>query len=218
MAIYAHIWLYMDVYIYIYGYIWLYMLIYCILGVWICIFDVWTCIWVSALDFWVFGLVLGCLHLYFGRLDLYSGYCIPVGCLYTCRMWLWRARSHPPWSMILPQALFFFWKMTPLFCLSTYFVDFVDFHWFEALLVFLSKSGQSDQMTMPARRASKFSAKRRAVLLLIIFQSLISHSIPWIIEHWPECQPELCYIWRWWSLEITRPCRTILFRHRFVFT
>ena len=86
-----------------------------------------------------------------------------------------------------------------------------------ATLNFCSKSGQSGQMTMPARRASKFSAKRRAVLLLIIFQSLISDEIPWIIEPWPECQPELCYIWRWWSLEITRPCRTVLFWHRFVF-
>ena len=41
-------------------------------GVWICILGVWTCIWVSEL-------VFGCL-------DLYSGYCIPVGCLYTCRI------------------------------------------------------------------------------------------------------------------------------------
>ena len=42
-------------------------------------------------------------------------------------------------------------------------MNLVDFDGFEALLVFFSKSGQSVQMTMPARRASKFSAKRRAV-------------------------------------------------------
>ena len=45
-------------------------------------------------------------------------------------------------------------------------------------------------MTMPARRASKFSAKRRAVLLLNIFQSQISLVIPGNMEPWPECQPE----------------------------
>ena len=57
-------------------------------------------------------------------------------------------------------------------------------HW-----TFFSKSGQSDQMTMPARRASKFSAKRRAVLLLMIFQSLISQAVPGFCEPWSECQP-----------------------------
>ena len=31
-----------------------------------------------------------------------------------------------------------------------------------------------------------------------------------VVEPWPECQPELCYIWRWWSLEISWPCRTAL--------
>ena len=75
--------------------------------------------------------------------------------------------------------------------LSTYIVNFVDFHGFEPPLDFFSKSGQSGQMTMPARRASKFSAKRRAVLLHIIFQSLIYSVIPGIIEPWPECQPWL---------------------------
>ena len=70
-----------------------------------------------------------------------------------------------------------------------YFVDLVDFRGFEALLVFLSKSGQSDQMTMPARRASKSSAKGRAVLLLMIFQSLISQAVPGFCEPWSECQP-----------------------------
>ena len=42
---------------------------------------------------------------------------------------------------------------------------------------------------MPARRASKFSAKRRAVLLLMIFQSLISQAVPGFCEPWSECQP-----------------------------
>jgi len=59
----------------------LYMIMYCIL-------DVWTCIWVSELElvFWVSDLVFGCVTLYLKCLDLYSGYCIPVGCLYTCMM------------------------------------------------------------------------------------------------------------------------------------
>ena len=71
-------------------------------------------------------------------------------------------------------------------------------------------------MTMPARRTSEFSAKRRAVLRLIFSQSLICWVIPGNMEPWPECQPELDYIWRWWSLEIRR--RAVLFWHRVVFT
>jgi len=70
---------------------------------------------------------------------------------------------------------------------------------------------------MPARRASKLSAKRRAGLLQIIFQSLICYEIPGNIEPLPECQPELC-IWHWLSLEFTRPRRTVLFWHHFVST
>ena len=53
-----------------------------------------------------------------------------------------------------------------------------------------AKSGQSGKMTMPARRASKFCAKRRAVSLEVFSQSLISYVIPGNIEPWPECQPE----------------------------
>ena len=68
--------------------------------------------------------------------------------------------------------------MTPLGFVETYIVNLVNFHDLFGLLVFLSKSEQSDQMTMPARRALKFAAKRRAVLLLMIFQSLISQAIP----------------------------------------
>ena len=95
-----------------------------------------------------------------------------------------------PWSMCVPQAPFFSEKMTPLDFLNTYIVNLVDFHEFEALLDFFSKSGQSDQMTMPARRASKFSAKRRAIIFLLIFQSLNSQAIPGFCEPWSECQPE----------------------------
>ena len=45
-------------------------------------------------------------------------------------------------------------------------------------------------MTMPARRASKFSAKRRAVSPEMFFQRLISQAIPDFCEPWSECQPE----------------------------
>ena len=55
---------------------------------------------------------------------------------------------------------------------------------------FFAKSGQSDQMTMPARRASKFSAKSRALLPEVFFQSPIYRVISGIIEPWPECKPE----------------------------
>ena len=71
-----------------------------------------------------------------------------------------------------------------------YIVNLVIFCQFEPPLDFFSKSGQSEQMTMPARRASKFSAKRRALLPEVFFQSPISRVIPGIIEPWPECQPE----------------------------
>ena len=71
-----------------------------------------------------------------------------------------------------------------------YFVDFVISERFQGPLVKFSKYGRSDQMTMPGRRASKFSTKRRAVLLLIIFPSLISQAIPGFYEPWSECQPE----------------------------
>ncbi len=69
-------------------------------------------------------------------------------------------------------------------------MNLIDFHRSEALLVFFPKSGQSDQMTMPARRASKFSAKRHAIMFLIILQSLNSQAIPGFCEPWSECQPE----------------------------
>ena len=72
-----------------------------------------------------------------------------------------------------------------------YLVNLVNFHRFEALLVFFSESGQSDQMTMPGRRASKFSAKWRAIKLQAIFQSLNYQAIPNFCEAWSECQPEL---------------------------
>ena len=71
-----------------------------------------------------------------------------------------------------------------------YLVNFTDVHGFEASLDFFSKSGHSGQMTMPARRASKFCAKRRALSPEVFSQSLISEAIPGNIEPWPECQPE----------------------------
>ena len=80
-------------------------------------------------------------------------------------------------------------KMTPPDLLSMYIVNLVRFCQFESPLDFFL-SGQSDQMTMPARRASKFSAKRRALLPEVFFQSLNSQAIPGFCEPWSECQPE----------------------------
>ena len=45
-------------------------------------------------------------------------------------------------------------------------------------------------MTMPARRASKLSAKRRAVTPEVFSQSLVPQGIPGFCEPWSECQPE----------------------------
>ena len=81
-------------------------------------------------------------------------------------------------------------KMTPPDFLSMYVINLVIFCQFEAPLVKFSKSGQSDQMTMPARRASKFSAQWRAIKLQTVFQSLNSQAIPGFCEPWSECQPE----------------------------
>ena len=113
-----YIWVCMGIYGYIRVYMWLYMTIYpqtIVFGMsglvlWMSGLVLWMSglvLWMSGLVFWMSGLVFGCL-------DLYSAYCIPVGCLCTCRMWLWRVRSHPPWSMCLPQALFFLKKNKPL--------------------------------------------------------------------------------------------------------
>ena len=68
-----------------------------------------------------------------------------------------------------------------------YIVNWVDFDEFQAPLVKTSKSLHSGQMTMPARRASKFCTKRRALSPEVFSQSLISDAIPGNIEPWPEC-------------------------------
>ena len=134
----------------------------------------------SGLVFWMSGLVFGCLDLYFGCLDFV---------FWTSGLVFWVSTHHPV-VYVLAGGTFFFWKMTPLGFLNTYILDLVDVHGFEALLVFLSKSGQSDQMNMPARRASKFSAKRCAVSPEMFFQCLISQAISEFCEPWSECQPE----------------------------
>ena len=54
-----------------------------------------------------------------------------------------------------------------------------------------SSYGRFDQMTMPARRASKFCANRRAAWLPIFFLSLISSVIPGKLEPLPECRLDL---------------------------
>ena len=131
-----------------------------------------------------FGLVLGCVDLIFRCLDLYSGYCIPVGCDYGV---------HAPTRRGLcacRRRFFFFKKHAPGF-LEHVFCGCCDF-WAISRSPGKknSKYGSSVQMTMPVRRASKFSTKRRAVLLQIIFPSLISQAIPGFCEPWSECQPE----------------------------
>ena len=68
------------------------------------------------------------------------------------------------------------------------FVDVVINKRFYAPLVIWSSYGGSAPMTMPARRASKFSAKRCAASLPIFFK-LTSLVIPGMIEPWPECGP-----------------------------
>ena len=108
-------------------------------------------------------------------IDIFTGFKVPPE---LCDWW---------W---LPPAVRHPQKKHVLDFLSMYLVIFINFHGFEVPLVKLSKSGQSDQMTMPARRASKFSAKWRAIKLQTIFQSLNSQAIPGFCEPWSECQPE----------------------------
>jgi len=50
-------------------------------------------------------------------------------------------------------------------------------------------------MTMPARRASKFCAKKTCSTAPHFFLSLISFEILGMIEPWPECQPEQSWEW-----------------------
>ena len=72
------------------------------------------------------------------------------------------------------SGFFFLEKNTFLDFWNMYFVNFVISERFQGPLVFcFFKYGRSDQMTMPGRRASKFSAKRRALLLPVFFLSLI---------------------------------------------
>ena len=75
--------------------------------------------------------------------------------------------------LALPAALRRPQKKHVLDFVSMYFMCFVIFKRFQCPLVKKSKYGRSDQMTMPGRRASKFSAKRRALLLPVFFLSLI---------------------------------------------
>ena len=72
-----------------------------------------------------------------------------------------------------------------------YLVDVVICYRFEGPLVKFSKYGPSAQMTMPARRASKLCAKRRAASPHIFFLSLICYVIPGNIEHLPEWPEEI---------------------------
>ena len=72
---------------------------------------------------------------------------------------------------------------------SMYFICCVVFKRFQCRLVIFSKYGRSAQMTMPARRSSKFCAERCAVLLPILCLSLICRVIPAHIEPLPDCQP-----------------------------
>ena len=138
------------------------------------------CVYIAIyVTIYCYILYFRCLYWYFGCLDLYLAVwtCIWMTGLVFVRLDLYfGCQPTTPWSMCLPQALFCFWEMTPLGFLNTYVVDLIIFHGFEALLVFLSKSGQSVQMTMPARRASKVSSKRLAVTPEMCFQSLISQA------------------------------------------
>jgi len=61
-------------------------------------------------------------------------------------------------------------------------------------------------MTMPARRASKFCAKRCASWHTVFFLSLIYCVIPGKLEPWPECKLELIL-----DLQPTRELYLIIF-------
>ena len=82
-------------------------------------------------------------------------------CIWVSGLVFWVSTHHP---VVYDPACgaFFFWKMTPLDFLNTYIVNLVNFHQFEVPLVFFSKSGQSVQMAMPARRASIFCSRSRS--------------------------------------------------------
>ena len=66
-----------------------------------------------------------------------------------------------------------------------------------SLLICFSKYGRSDQMTMPARRTSKFCARSRSQCPEMFFLKLISLVIPAMMEPWLECQPEQSWELPW---------------------
>ena len=69
----------------------------------------------------------------------------------------------PPTVVYVPAAgAFFLLENDAPGFLNTYIVKLIDFHQFEVPLVFFSKSGQSVQMAMPARRASIFCSRSRS--------------------------------------------------------
>ena len=77
----------------------------------------------------------------------------------------------------LPAALRRPQKKHALDFVSMHFICFAIFKQFQCPLVKKSKYGRSAQMTMPGRRASKFSPKRRALLLPCFSKShLLSNS------------------------------------------
>ena len=84
-----------------------------------------------------------------------------------------RVPPPPPRGLCACRRRFFPSKSTPLDFMNMCFIHFVTFKRFQGPLVKFSKYGRSAQMTMPARHASEFCAKRRALLLLIFFLSLI---------------------------------------------
>ena len=98
--------------------------------------------------------------------------------------------SHHPVVYVPAAGVFVPSTNTPLEFMSMYFIYFVIVKRFQGPLVKFSKCVRSAQVTMPARRSSKFCAKRHAVLLPIFFLSLICRVIAAHIEPSPECQPE----------------------------
>ena len=121
----------------------------------------------------------GCLVLYFGCLDLYLG-------VWTCILDV----NPPPrglWSCL--RRFFFLLKNDAPGLFEHAYCQIRRFSSIWGPPGIFSKSGQSVQMAMPARRASIFCSRSRSQCPNLFFPDPESWRIPGFCEPWSECQP-----------------------------
>ena len=102
---------------------------------------------------------------------------------------IWASSKHPV-VYVRTAGAFFLQKIRTRDFWTRILSMLVRFHQFEGPLTFFSKSGQSVQMAMPARRASTFCFRSWSQCQNLLIPDLASWWIPGVCEPWCECQPE----------------------------